>query len=305
MPLQLLAILPIQRQGEWLDACLVCGGGSQIEITQVSTPHDAAALLRQYSFDLLLFWIEGAGESVSDVWSQLVPLTGHEGFVALGMQAHEGWHAPLFAAGALVCLDMDTTDPLTLVHSLRGACELVQLREARREWAAERQRTQQREAREVDRLLEGQRSLLSRLDQMGGEPNTLPEETPTPTLASANDARRWADPLAERLGHEYTLALQNFLFDESLGTSDAVAQLAEHFASCSATSSCIMRIHLAAVTQVTARGGAGTLRHCMASADRFLMELLMRMVDGRDVARSPAAQAHTRHHARVSPLAAA
>jgi hypothetical protein len=305
LPLQLLAILPIQRQGEWLDACLMCGGGDDIEITQVSTPHDAAALLRQYSFDMLVFWIEGAAEPERAAWSQLAQLTGHDGFVALGMQVREGWHAPLFEAGALACLDMDATDPITLVHTLRSSGELLRLREASGEWAAERQRIQQREAREVDRLLEGQRSLLSRLDQLGGGPSTLSDEPLGAMSSTAGEQRHSADSLASPLGQSYCLALQNFLFDESENAGATVAHLAELFMVAGASSSGIMRVHLAAVTQVTSRGGAGTLRHCLAGADRFLMELLMRMVDSQQPTPASASHAPRRLHARVSPLAAA
>lgn len=314
-PLQLLALLPVQRQGEWLEACLLCGGGADIEITQVASPHEAAAMLRQYSFDLLLFWMEGAGEPVRKAWAMLAPLTGHDGFVALGMQVPEGWHAPLFHAGALACLDMDATDPLTLVQTLRNCGELVHLREASREWAAEKNKIQQRETREVDRLLAGQRSLLNRLDELGGSPNTLAEESTTTVnsgsvsssgvSSGAADQRHRPEPLSTPLGQQYSLALQGFLFDESQAAGASLVHLAELVMASGASSGSIMRIHLAAVTQMTSGAGAGTLRHCLTGADRFLTELLMRIIDGRQESRTPTAQSHVRVHARVSPLAAA
>ncbi len=57
--LQLLVLLPIQRQGDWLDACLMYGGGHEIQLTQVATAQEMAEQLREYLFDLLLFWFEG------------------------------------------------------------------------------------------------------------------------------------------------------------------------------------------------------------------------------------------------------
>lgn len=276
--LRLLAILPIERQGDWLRACFLCGGGRDLQVLQVATTHDAAAALRQQSYDLLVLWHEGLGEGLIERWHQLAQLGGDTGFVALGMHVCEGWQEPLFAAGAMACLDMDQTDPATLVHTLRTSAELERLRRASQVWEMERQRTREREARDIDRVLAGQRLLLERLDQFGGGPAGLSDEV---TLAAVPDSGgdEFTEPLGSELGQYYLHALQNFIFDETQSAAAAIAELAEHFIDCHATSSTIMRVHLAAVTQITSRGGTGSLRHCLAGADRFLMELLMRLVD--------------------------
>ena len=301
--LQLLAILPIERQGPWLDACLLCGGGGDLQIMQVDSPHQAAAALRQDSFDLLVFWYEGGRRTVLEGWDQLSQLTDHEGFVALGMQVEEGWNGPLIAGGAIACLDMDQTDPLTLVHTLRNSAELERLRGESQVWELERQRRRERETREIDRALAGQRSLLERLDQFGSGPLAPSEEERQ--LETVQDVMPGdADPLASEEGQYYLAALQSFIFDENPGASSAVASLAEHFASLGSTSSAIMRVHLSAVTRVTAGGGAGSLRHCLSGADRFLMELLMRTVD-QQMPSQPAGSPNVRLHSLTSPLAAA
>lgn len=313
--LRLLAILPIERQGPWLDACLLCGDGRDLEIVQVASPQQAAAALRQQPADLLVFWQEGRRHAVLDAWRQLSQLTGHSGFVALGMQVEEGWNEPLLQAGAIACVDMDQTDPLSLVHALRNAAELESLRLQRQTWEQDRERRQRREAGEIDRALSSQRLLLERLDQFGTGPLPLAEED-VHAPRGLDIPSGESDPLANEEGQQYLTALQNFIFDESSAASAAVVHLAEQFALRSATSSSIMRLHLAAVTRVTAGGGSGSLRHCLAGADRFLMELLMRMVDcpaalgghalgGHPLGGNHAPVERMRLHSPTSPLAAA
>ena len=314
--LQLLAILPIERQGPWLDACLLCGGGRDLQITQVASAQDAAAALRHGIFDLLVFWQERRGKAVLETWDQLSQLTNHEGFVALGMQIEEGWNEPLIGAGAIACLDMDHIDPMTLVHALRTAVELERLRSESQSWEQERDRRRQREAREIDRALASQRSLLDRLDYFGAGPIASPEEDShvanQPDLTSLQERGRLqnagtvgGDLLATAEGQQYLAALQNFIFDENQTASSAVAALAEHFVCLGATSSSIMRVHLTAVTRVTAGGGPGSLRHCLSGADRFLMELLMRVIDQQGSSGGAAPNGNVRLHSVASPLAAA
>jgi hypothetical protein len=290
----LLAIMPIERQGDWLRACFLCGGGRDLQVLQVATTHDAAAALRQQSFDLLVLWHEGLGQGVIERWHQLAQLGGDAGFVALGMHVSEGWQEPLFAAGALACLDMDQTDPVTLVHTLRTSAELERLRRESHIWETDRARLREREARDIDRVLAGQRSLLERLDQFGGAPSGLSEEdgaaavslnsgapgmlSPGMTASSARELPT-ADALAAELGAFYLQSLQSFIFEETQSSAEAIAELAQRFIEQHATSSTIMRVHLAAVTQITSKGGTGSMRHCLTGADRFLMELLMRLVD--------------------------
>lgn len=290
--LRLLAIMPIERQGDWLRACFLCGGGRDVQVLQVATTHDAAAALRQHTFDLLVLWHEGLGEGLIERWHQLAQLGGDEGFVALGMHVDEGWQEPLFAAGALACLDMDQTDPVTLVHTLRTSAELERLRRESQVWEIERQRMQEREARDIDRVLAGQRSLLDRLDEMGGAPSGLIDEVGLVELSSGmagpGNPTLASETLAAELSPYYLQTLQNFLFDETQSAAAAIAELAEDFIRYESTSSTIMRIHLAAVTQITSKGGTGSMRHCLAGADRFLMELLMRLVDRRIVDRQAA-----------------
>lgn len=310
--LRLLAIMPIERQGDWLRACFLCGGGRDLQVLQVATTHDAAAALRQQSFDLLVLWHEGLGQGVIDGWHQLAQLGGDAGFVALGMHVCEGWQEPLFAAGALACLDMDQTDPVTLVHTLRTSAELERLRRESQVWEMDRARLREREARDIDRVLAGQRSLLERLDQFGGAPSGLSEDdaaavtlsavssgAPSPSAAPITaHSLPTADLLAAELGAFYLQSLQSFIFDETQSSAEAIAELSERFIEQAATSSTIMRVHLSAVTQITSRGGTGSMRHCLAGADRFLMELLMRLVDRHTIDRhtiDPAAAAQGPH----------
>ncbi len=273
--LQLLVLLPIQRQGEWLDTCMMVGGGHEIQLTQVATPQQMAGELREYIFDLLLFWYEGAqGPDVTDC-QQLAEMADHPGFAAIGMHAAEGWHHELLHGGAVACLDMDLVDPVSLVHSLRSSCELIRLRQEQFQWHQERQRQQARDARDVQRLLAGQRKLLGRLDQLGGGPSVSVQ----PFDAHAS-AEVHADQLLDRpIGQSYCTVLQNYLFDDSHVSGTALSLLAEHFLASGIDSGQIMRLHMAAVSRVTAHGGSHALRHCLASADRFLLELLMRLVD--------------------------
>jgi hypothetical protein len=312
--LHMLAILPIERQGQWFDACLLCGGGRDIRITQVPSPHEAAAALRQVHYDLLIFWQEGEQSDNLEVWDQLSEITGHSGFVSLGMQVVEGWNEPLIDAGAIACLDMDQTEPVTLVNTLRMAGELERLRCESHAWEQDRLRKRERETREIDRALAAQRSLLERLDQFGSLPFVAAESSPhlaaepayVPLQASGQAV---SDPLQNPTGQQYLAALQTFIFDENQTASTHIAALAEHYARTAATSSSIMRVHLAAVTHITTGAGAGSLRHCLAGADRFLMELLMRLVDqqGASTSESIELSTATKLHAQgvASPLAAA
>lgn len=316
-PLQLLALLPIDRQGEWLDACLLVGRGHEIEITQVGSMHEAAGMLRQYTFDLVIVWIEGTLSTTPESCEQLQELVGHDGYIALGMRAREGWQAAYYDAGAIACLDMDNTDPLTLVNALRSACDLVRLRLAESKWQSERHRASLREAREVDRLLVGQRQLLERLDELGGDPSTGVDETYQLRAEATSGNQSPHRPfdthhVASPLGQSYCAALQSYLFDEQRAAQSEIAELVEAFAACNSSSSSIMRLHLTAVTHITAHGGPGALRHCLAGADRFLIELLMRLVDYNQAAphaQDSVAGQHRLHSLRTrpktSPLAAA
>ncbi len=47
--LQLLMLLPVQRQGDWLDACLMYGGGHEIQLTQVVSAQQMAEQLHDTS----------------------------------------------------------------------------------------------------------------------------------------------------------------------------------------------------------------------------------------------------------------
>lgn len=306
--IDVLALLPVERQGAWLDACLLCGDGQDLLISQVAGPHEAAAVLRQQQCDLVAIWHEGRGTDVVAWWQQLSELTGMDGFVVLGMHVQEGWHIPLHAAGAIACLDMDQTDPLTLVNCLRVSAELVALRREKSEWHNERQVIKSREARDIDRLLEGQRKLLVRLDEMGAGPLTAPEnaEGNAELPQYRVDIRSEADELAQRYGEYYFNTVRNYVFDEKQSLA-ALAVLAQHFARFGLASSSIMRIHLAAVTRLTAGGRVGSAKHCLAGADRFLMELMMRLVDGAlaDGASPNSVVAHSDAQAPLSPLAAA
>lgn len=297
--LQLLVLLPIQRQGEWLDACLMYGGGHEIQLTQVATAQQMAGQLHEYIFDLLLFWYEGTQGPSLDVCRQLMELADHDGFAAIGMHAVEGWQPPLLGGGAIACLDMDLLDPFSLVHSLRNTCELLRLRQAQHQWQIDRKRQQERDARDVQRLLAGQRKLLGRLDHLGGGPSVSvqPFDSDLPVHSQVEDL------LARPIGQSYCTVLQNYLFDDTQVSSTALTLLAEHFLATGADSGQIMRLHVAAVSRVTASGGSNALRHCLASADRFLLELLMRLVDRQ----KPDSQVRTASPALASssPLAAA
>ena len=319
--LEMLAILPVVRQGQWLEACLLCGGGRDIRISQVTSPREAAAALRQHSFDLLVLWHEGQASDTLEGWEQLADIAGHTGFVALGMHVVEGWNEPLIDAGAIACLDMDQTEPVTLVNALRMAGELETLRSESQLWEQERHRKREREARELDRVLASQRSLLDRLDHLGSiafvgdETRTFGEQRscvqPACAVTAAMTAPRHptVDPLQSAAGQQYLTALKSFIFEEGQAASKHIAVLAQHYASQSATSSTIMRVHLAAVTHLTADSGAGSLRHCLGGADRFLMELLMRMVDQQisqaNSSVDATAASDMRIHSATSPLAAA
>ncbi len=297
--LQLLVLLPIQRQGDWLDACLMVGGGHEIQLTQVASPREMAEELREYIFDLLLFWHEGTQGPQLATCQQLAEMADHQGFAAIGMHAAEGWQHELLQGGAITCLDLDTLDPVSLVHSLRSSCELVRLRQAQHQWQLDRQRQQERDARDVQRLLAGQRKLLSRLDHLGGGPSVAVQPFDAQEVYDAQ-----ADEMLLRpIGQSYCTVLQSYLFDEAQVSGTALSLLAEHFLSSGVDSSQIMRLHLAAVSRVTAHGGSNALRHCLASADRFLLELLMRLVDRQRS--EPDASAHTASPLVHSPLAAA
>jgi hypothetical protein len=150
----------------------------------------------------------------------------------------------------------------------------------------------QREARDIDRVLAGQRLLLDRLDQFGGAPAGLADANgadavPSSDSRAASNAaaagQASLEPLSSEVGQRYLHALQNFIFDENQSAAAAIAELTECFVTCQATSSTIMRMHLAAVTQITSHAGTGSMRHCLSGADRFLMELLMRLVDRQTV----------------------
>ena len=273
--LQLLVLLPIQRQGDWLDACLMYGGGHEIQLTQVATAQEMAEQLREYIFDLLLFWYEGAqGPSVASC-RQLMEMADQQGFAAIGMHAPEGWQHKLLQGGAIACLDMDLLDPVSLVHTLRSSCELIRLRQERHQWQVDRKRQQERDARDVQRLLAGQRKLLGRLDQLGGGPSVSvqPFDADRPVDFDTEEL------LGRPIGNSYCTVLQNYLFDDAHVSGTALSLLAEHFLASGVDSGQIMRLHVAAVSRVTAHGGSNALRHCLASADRFLLELLMRLVD--------------------------
>jgi len=298
----LLAILPVDRQGGWLDACLLCGGGRDLSITQVPSVRDAVSASRQQEFDLLLLWQESTTHQALSDWQQSDGLVSASGFVALGMHVCEGWHAPLFSAGALACCDMDHTDPLTLVHTLRSAIELAALRRERRQWQHQINRLHQREARELDRLLSAQKALLARLDHLGQDQPLA--EMPGPHQRSIGSseletASRVVDE--ETLAKSYRLALQSFLFDETQPSSWAVAHMAEACRACGMTGAALMRLHLESVETLTQGAGAGGLRHYLTGADRFIIEILLRIVD-----RSGSASELTSHNSkRTSPLAAA
>lgn len=279
--LQLLAILPLDRQGPWLRACLVCGGGQDIQITQVTSLREAAAATRERSFDLALLWHEGSGEQAEEqarILSSLPDL--HGGFVALGMQTHEGWHAPLLEAGATVCLDLDQTDPQVLVSQLRNTAELLRLRTAQERWENQRLLAQNREAQELDRLLSAQRSLLMRLDafqQSTGAQSGMVGERLMGAAEAARDIQSSATQAI--LAQHYTESLRSYMFDDSTSIRTAISNLAGEFRRLQFGSHSIMRLHLETVSTITEGGGAGSLRHCLAQADRFLIELLLQMVE--------------------------
>lgn len=298
--LQLLVLLPIQRQGDWLDACLMYGGGHEIQLTQVATAQQMAEQLHEYIFDLLLFWYEGTQGPSLATCRQLMEMADHPGFAAIGMHAEEGWQPPLLQGGAIACLDMDLLDPHSLVHALRNSCELVRLRHAQHQWQIARKREQERDARDVQRLLAGQRKLLGRLDQLGGGPSVSVQPfDPDASVHSQAD-----ELLARPIGQSYCTVLQSYLFDDSQVSGTALTLLAEHFLATGADSSQIMRLHVAAVSRVTSHGGGNALRHCLASADRFLLELLMRLVD-RQRSETELLQARGPFSPGSSPLAAA
>ncbi len=274
--LRVLALLPIERQGDWLDACLLYGGGHEFEFVQVASVQEAAGALRHDSCDLVIVWVEGTQAPSCDTCMQLLELANHTGLVAIGMHAPEGWQHAYIEMGAITCVDMDTADPMSLVHALRNACELTQLRLEEREWRTERARAQQRERRDVERLLVGQQQLLERLDGLGGEPgHSMHDERygANDTIYPGGSSKN--DPLALHYRH----CLQQYLFDENGHAQQEISEIVEQLAMLELGSSGIMRLHLNSVSEVTEHGGAGALRHCLASADRFLVEILMRLVD--------------------------
>lgn len=299
--LQLLMLLPIERQGDWLDACLVYGGGHEIQLTQVATAQQMAEQLHEYIFDLLLFWHEGAQGPTLSTCRHLMEMADHQGFAAIGMHASEGWHHPLFSGGAIACLDMDLLDPVSLVHALRSSCELIRLRQDQLQWQMDRKRQQERDARDVQRLLAGQRKLLGRLDHLGGGPSVSAQ----PFDSDVVDQQSIDQLLDRPIGQSYCMVLQNYLFDDSQVSTTALTLLAEHFLASGADSSQIMRLHVAAVSRVTSHGGSNALRHCLASADRFLLELLMRIVDRQRSDAVPAGEANGPFTPMISPLAVA
>lgn len=299
--LQLLMLLPIQRQGDWLDACLMYGGGHEIQLTQVASAQQMAEQLHEYIFDLVLFWYEGTDGPALPVCRQLMEMADHQGFAAIGMHAVEGWEQPLLHGGAIACLDMDWLDPVSLVHTLRNSCELIRLRHERHQWQIDRKRQQERDARDVQRLLAGQRKLLGRLDQLGGGPSVSVQPFDSHQLVDIG-----ANDLLDRpIGQSYCTVLQNYLFDDTHISGTALTLLAEHFLATRVDSSQIMRLHVAAVSRVTAHGGSNALRHCLASADRFLLELLMRLVDRQRSETAVSPEIHAHFEPVTSPLAAA
>ncbi len=298
--MELLAILPIERQGPWLDACLLSGGGHSIRIEQVSDAHAAAARLRHNDQAILVLWHEGTLHDPLAIWDQLQDVTATEGFLVLGVHVQEGWHERYIDAGAIACLDMDHIDALTLVHSIETAIELESLRRQDRELQAERNRARQRETRDIDRALNGQRLLLERLESLGGSPVTS-----SVSMTQHADAYESHDPLSDPAGERYCEALKAFLFDESGSGSQLAKLLAMHFLATRAPGNSIMRLHLAAVNRITAHAGPGSLKHCLSGADRFLMELLLRMHDSQMESLDQVGAVPGQGPVRSSPLVAA
>lgn len=272
----LLAILPIQRQGPWLQACLLCGGGHDLRITQVGDLKDAAAVARKRHFDAALIWHEGSGHETLTLLEQTKHLRLFEGgCIVLGMKPHEGWHVPLFEAGAAVCLDLDQCDPITLVHQMRNTIELIKLRSERGRAEEEAARARRREVDQLDRLMSAQQSLLARLDALHtGETASLGTTRQDSQRTGARSARTEVEPPAV-LQLEYIACLKQYTFDASTAASQSIRGLAVKCHSLGLTGRTLMRLHLGALEVTTHGAGSGSLRHILVQADRFLIELLL------------------------------
>ncbi len=108
---------------------------------------------------------------------------------------------------------------------------------------------------------------------MIGQPFGLESEYDTNQLGDQHLlATRWAQAMH---------GSASYVFDESQVSTAAMNLLAEHFLA----TACPARHNAAAPAAVTRDRTCGqwALRHCLASSDRFLVELLMRLVDRRGV----------------------
>ncbi len=103
-----------------------------------------AGQLRQYTFDLLVFLGGRYPRTIAELCQQLTELCRSERLHGVGNARGRRLATPLLENGSIACVDMDSADPVGLVHTVRRACELVALRGQHKTMAARTQRLEQR-----------------------------------------------------------------------------------------------------------------------------------------------------------------
>lgn len=280
--MHVLHIANQQGLGDWLAEAFLSDSASDVRLAKAVGTAAGLARLRHDVFDAILISHQPGELDALETVEGIRAAHPDVAIVVLGAQSEQEMAALCFEvdADAYVCVHTATTR--ALLWQMARAIERHQLlAENRRLQQAEQHRLAQ-EHREVERLLEQQRSLIANLAALDGAAATHP-----PSLSPGEDASAGTRParvdcegeLPERLVAHYRELLRTYVIMGSGQLTDEMNKLADLLATAEVTARQAMWLHLRVLEELIRGLGNRSARHVMNRADLLVVDVLVHLAE--------------------------
>jgi len=259
--------------------------GAVPQLQWVSTPGEAAAKLRESSFDcVLIHHSPDATTARIDGGSLLQALRASgcdDPVVIVARQADDRLWITISDLDAELLVTPAGLESLALVPVIgRAIARVEMLRENHRLAVADRRRLS-RERDEAEQLLNQQRQIILGL-QIPSDLSGISEEDAIPSTATLPvTATTGGQSLAipDEINQYYRELLRTYVIMGSGNLGSEIARLAELLAMADLSPQQALQLHLERVEQLVRGLGNRSTRHVMARADLLVLELMMHLGD--------------------------
>lgn len=286
--IRVLFVTTPQRTGGWLAEVLTTQGVCEFLVEETLGAAHALRCLRDEAYDLILVSHEPGELDALELIEACRAGGAEEPAILLGNSNDEEMADACFDAGADGYLCVHTATERHLMWMVaRTVQRHLLIRENRHLNHLEWQRLQ-REHDEAQRLLLQQRSLITDLEAIRGDPplaapGTSPRGTPSRSQGPAKppleiEARRELQ-LPQALVQHYRELLRTYVIMGSGNLADELACLAGWLCRANISPQQTMGMHLQVLEELIHGLGARSTRHVMTRADLLILEIMIHLAD--------------------------